>query len=76
MTTLSKSRFVSGAQCEKKLYFDVHRTLKPETSAKQKALFDAGHALGVLAQKVFPNGRDTTAGINKNWSVAIELTLE
>lgn len=74
MTTLSKSRFVSGSQCEKKLYFDVHRNLKPPITVQQQALFDAGHALGILAQKVFPNGRDATSGINKNWSVAIELT--
>ena len=26
MPNLSKSRFVSGAQCEKKLYFDIYQT--------------------------------------------------
>ena len=75
MPTLSKSRYVSGVQCAKKLYFDVHRKeLKRDVSATQQALFDTGHALGTLAQQVFPNGRDVYAESNKNWSVAIELT--
>lgn len=75
MPTLSKSRYVSGVQCAKKLYFDLHRKeLKRDVSATQQALFDTGHALGTLAQQVFPNGRDVCAESNKNWSVAIELT--
>ena len=39
MPTLSKSRFVSGNQCEKKLYFDLfRRDLKPEITEEQQAL--------------------------------------
>jgi hypothetical protein len=36
MRIISKSKFVSGIQCEKKLFFDVHRKdLKPELSEQQ-----------------------------------------
>ena len=42
-SNISKSRFLSGAQCKKKLYFDVFRKeLKPEVSLQQQALFDTG----------------------------------
>ncbi len=41
MPNLSKSRFVSGAQCEKKLFFDLNRKdLKPPVSSQKQALFD------------------------------------
>ena len=62
MTQLSKSRFISGIQCEKKLYFDVHRQdLKPLISDRQQALFDSGHTIGLLARQVFPNGKDASS---------------
>ncbi len=57
MPTLSKSRFVSGNQCEKKLFFDLfRRDLKPEITEEQQALFNSGHRFGELAQQVFPDG--------------------
>ena len=75
MPNLSKSRFVSGAQCEKKLFFDVNRKdLKPPVSSQQQALFDTGHAIGFLAQHVFQGGLDATNEMNGNWSLAIDRT--
>lgn len=75
MPTLSKSRFVSGCQCEKKLFFDVFRKdLKPQASEQQQMLFDTGHRLGVLAQSVFPDGSDATIDVEGNWKIAIERT--
>jgi hypothetical protein len=57
MIHLSKSRFVSGAQCGKKLYFDLFRKdLKPIATEQQQKLFDSGHEVGALAQLVFPGG--------------------
>lgn len=42
MPTISKSRFVSGVQCEKKLYYDVYRKdLKPPVSEQQQELFSS-----------------------------------
>ena len=77
MQTLSKSRFVSGNQCEKKLYFDVYRKeLRRPVSPEQQALFDTGHQLGALAQLVFGGGRDATTDMNSKWGVAIERTRQ
>ena len=75
MANLSKSRFLSGNQCEKKLYFDVYRKeLRPAVSPQQQALFDTGHRVGELARQLFPGGLDATEDMNSNWSVAIERT--
>lgn len=75
MATLSKSRFVSGVQCEKKLYFDIFRKdLKPPLSAAQERLFSSGNTVGELAQKVFPNGKDATFEMNGDWSLGISRT--
>lgn len=77
MPTLSKSRFVSGNQCEKKLYFDLYRRdLKPEITEEQQALFNTGHRFGELAQQVFPEGIDATQDMNGEWSLAIERTKQ
>lgn len=58
---ISKSRFVSGIQCLKKLYFDMYRhDLRPGISESQEILFDSGNTIGKLAQQVFPFGKDAT----------------
>jgi len=77
MPILSKSRFLSGSQCEKKLFFDVFRKeLRPPVKPAQQALFDTGHKLGIFAQTLFPDGRDTTEGMNGKWNIAIERTKQ
>jgi hypothetical protein len=77
MPTLSKSKFVSGCQCSKKLFFDVFRDdLKTPVSEQQQALYDTGHLVGSLAQQVYPGGSDATQGLNGNdkWAIAIQRT--
>lgn len=77
MASLSKSRFLSGSQCEKKLYFDINRRdLKPITSAEQQAIFDKGHVVGGLAQKLYPGGKDANEGVDSNWDIAIRRTTQ
>ena len=77
MPTLSKSRFVSGNQCAKKLYFDInHKELKPATSEQKQAIFDSGHRVGILAQQVFPNGKDASLDMNNDWSLVIDRTQQ
>ena len=77
MPNISKSRFISGVQCEKKLFYDVFRNdLKPELTADQQRLFDTGHKIGLLAQKLFPEGLDASEAINGDWSVAIQRTSD
>lgn len=77
MPTLTKSRFISGTQCAKKLYFDVfQKNLKPETSAQQQALFDTGHHIGILAQSKYPGGKNAIFEFNGNWDMAIARTRQ
>lgn len=54
---LSKSKFLAGCQCLKRLYLKVHEPeTAPEPDEVQQAQFDQGHAVGVLATKAFPAG--------------------
>lgn len=54
---LSKSRFMAGVQCLKRLYFQVHRpdlAAQPEESAL--ATLQQGKQVGELAREAFPDG--------------------
>jgi hypothetical protein len=55
---LSKSRFMSGLQCHKQLWWRVHEPEAPEfvPDAALQALFDQGHLVGAKAQEHFPGG--------------------
>ena len=55
---LSKSRFISGLQCHKQLWWRVHEPEAPELApgAGQQALFDQGHLVGAKAREQFPGG--------------------
>lgn len=74
-STISKSRFVSGMQCEKKLFFDVYRKdLKPALTEEQKNVFNIGNLIGQLAQQRFPNGKDASPENYYDFSKAISDT--
>jgi predicted RecB family nuclease len=55
---LSKSRFISGLQCHKQLWWRVHEPDAPELApgAEQQAMFDQGHLVGAKAREIFPGG--------------------
>jgi hypothetical protein len=73
---LSKSRFVSGVQCSKKLFLELNRKdLKPAITASQQAIFDQGHAVGKMAQERYPNGIDLTSQTHYDYADAIDNTL-
>jgi hypothetical protein len=75
MRNISKSKFLSGVQCEKKLFFDTHHSeLKPPISVEQQAAFDMGHAVGALAQAYFPGGMDATPEVQGMYMVPIANT--
>lgn len=75
MKTLSKSKFVSGIQCDKKLWFDFYRKdLKLPTDDQTQAVFDLGHRIGILAQEMFPHGKDATPENYFNLKPSIENT--
>ena len=54
---LSKSRYLSGLQCHLRLWNSCfNRELASEVTPAQQALFNAGHEVGVLATRLFPEG--------------------
>ena len=54
---LSKSRFVAGCQCLKRLYFQVHEPeLAAEPDAAVEAIIEQGREVGMLARQLFPGG--------------------
>ena len=58
---LSKSTFLYGSQCTKRLYFyKFRRDLIEETSPSQQAIFDQGTSVGEMARDLFPGGIDAS----------------
>ena len=56
---LSKSTFIRGAQCVKSLYLNKKRGfLRDRLSDAQRAIFNRGTDVGLLAQQLFPGGTD------------------
>jgi hypothetical protein len=54
---ISKSKFVAGCQCLKRLYFQVHQpqlAAQPDDSAE--AIIEQGRKVGMLARQLFPGG--------------------
>jgi len=53
---LSKSKLISGWQCPKRLWLEIHRPELSAISAETQALFDLGHKVGAAAQTLWPDG--------------------
>jgi Domain of unknown function(DUF2779) len=54
---LSKSKFVSGCQCLKRLYLQVHNPeLAGEPDGAANAIIEQGREVGLLARQLFPGG--------------------
>jgi hypothetical protein len=52
---ISKSKFMAGAQCLKRLYLQVHQPeLAAEPDASGYAIMEQGHEVGLLARQFFP----------------------
>jgi hypothetical protein len=54
---ISKSKFIAGVQCLKRLYWQVHEpelAAKPDASAE--AIMEQGREVGLLARQLFPGG--------------------
>jgi hypothetical protein len=55
--SISKSKFLLGLQCPKLLWVSYNdKKLLPPVGADTQAIFDQGHEVGLLAQKLFPGG--------------------
>jgi len=54
---ISKSKFVAGVQCLKRLYFEVHQPeLATGSTEAAEAIMEQGQQVGLMAQKAFPGG--------------------
>lgn len=53
---LSKSKILSGWQCHKRLWLEVHDRDKARVSAATEHAFQVGHEVGEIARRVFPDG--------------------
>jgi hypothetical protein len=53
---LSKSKILSGWQCPKKLWLEVHDPDKAEVDPALERIFALGHEVGELARRQFPGG--------------------
>ena len=72
---LSKSTFLRGLQCAKSLYlYKNFIQTRDAVSAEQQAIFNRGNNVGVLAQKLFPDGIDATPAKRSNNLLAVENT--
>jgi predicted RecB family nuclease len=54
---ISKSKFMAGVQCLKRLYFLVHEPqLAAQPDGADEAIIEQGKEVGLLARKLFPGG--------------------
>jgi predicted RecB family nuclease len=72
---LSKSRFVAGCQCVKRLYWQVHQPeLAAQPGAADQAIMEQGREVGLLARQLFPGGVEV--GSDGGLDQAIRATRE
>lgn len=73
---LSKSRFIAGLQCERRLWLQVHaRELATPADAAQQAILDAGSEVGRCAHRLFPGGVLVSEAYDQH-AAALERTRE
>ncbi|MFQ6614604.1 MAG: DUF2779 domain-containing protein [Fidelibacterota bacterium] len=73
---LSKSKYLSGRQCHKRLWLEIHHPeLAPPPPPSQQRIFDQGTRVGELAREQFPGGLLIEAEFDEI-NLAIEQTQE
>src|SRR5580692_1213440 len=54
---ISKSKYIAGVQCLKRLYFQVHEPgMASRAGAANQAIIEQGQEVGLLARQLFPGG--------------------
>jgi predicted RecB family nuclease len=73
---ISKSKFMAGRQCPKRLFFQVHQPeLAAEPDASSEAIIEQGREVGMLARQMFPGGVEVrNEGLDKAIRITRELT--
>ena len=73
---LSKSRFLAGLQCDKRLYYEVFcREYAAEKNMQRQAILDMGKQIGHTARLCFPGGQLVSEGYRQS-SAALERTAQ
>ena len=76
VVALSKSKFLSGLQCHKRLYLEVtHPELGEPPDTSTQALLAMGTEIGVLAQRRFPGGVLVPPGLRPRDAAIAEETV-
>src|SRR5438876_3299991 len=71
---ITKSKFVAGVQCLKRLYLTVHTPeLAAQPDESDQSIIDQGREVGLLARQMFPGG---VVGEGKDREQAIRMTRE
>ncbi|MGA8733624.1 MAG: DUF2779 domain-containing protein [Terriglobales bacterium] len=73
-TKLSKSRYVAGCGCLKRVYLQVHSPeLGAQPDAANQAIIEQGREVGMLARRLFPRGVEVC---ERSLDQAIRVTRE
>lgn len=76
MHILSKSTYIKGLQCEKALYMQKkHPYLRDKLSIEQRAKFQRGTDVGVLAHDYFPGGIDMSPASPTQFPKKVQETM-
>lgn len=74
---LSKSSFVRGCQCSKSLYLYKHfYKMRDPLSPAQRAIFNRGTSVGLLARELFPGGIDASPATPFQYAQSVRRTRE
>ena len=76
---ISKSKFVAGVQCLKRLYWQVYQPeLATEPAAAVEAIMEQGQDVGLLAHQLFPGGVEVSydAGLDEALRITRELVAD
>jgi len=72
---LSKSTFMYGCQCPKRLFLHkFKREVRNPRDEKQQAILDAGIHVGELARQLFKHGVDASPPDNYSYQISVEKT--
>jgi hypothetical protein len=62
---LSKSKYMAGVQCLKRLYLQVCQPeLAAEPEGAAEAIIQRGHDVGMLARRLFPGGVEVASAVS------------
>ena len=77
MHILSKSTYIKGLQCEKALYMTKkHPYLRDKLSIEQRAKFQRGTDVGILAQAYYPGGINMSPSSPSQFPKKVKETME